>query len=262
MENYRVQIPDDIVKEIKEKYCAGRKSFSGNGLLSAITSFSKRQLLGMDRELGNIVANEKNGLSLDTLYKALNQKKPYGVFCRGNRNLLDLLCYFTYEKSWLAVLNERGIEELDLIASEKEQQSEGDYYKELVRRACLAEFEAYQAVPEIKTDMLVDYFIDKSSAFNRIYTYLVDHAESGLIISNEHNPSDFEIYEMSVTRMTDEEVIIETQEYWLLQWYNTRKKKYFEDDMYNAKNRQTYKLVRIDGCWKIKSLFFPENKSS
>lgn len=131
--------------------------------------------------------------------------------------------------------------------------------KELIEKASDAELKAYSSVPIIFTDELENYYLKGSPAWNFIYYYLEEKKKKDLVINNEYNSSCKRIYYIKILKIREEEIIIESKEYWKLHWYNVNEKRYVDDELYNIVNTQLYTLVKNGSQWRIFDVFVPHN---
>jgi hypothetical protein len=125
----------------------------------------------------------------------------------------------------------------------------------VVGNAANAEFEAYRALPEIKTDELKKYLITTGTAYKRIYNILVQHSKKKWVINNENNPSGHTTYNRWIERVNSKEAIIKSSEYYYLRWFELPTSEYVH--IYNEENVQTWTLYFEEGTWKVFSTYYP-----
>lgn len=124
--NIRIRIDDTIVTEMERKFAEkiGPK-FTLPELKDALEKFASGDLKIYDEKLwkGFLHGEPPVALGVDNISKALNNRKGQknGVICKGNndRAFLDLLCFFTFKKSWKTVLKDFKIDEPSLIQNDQ-----------------------------------------------------------------------------------------------------------------------------------------------
>lgn len=137
--------------------------------------------------------------------------------------------------------------------------SEIDVILDTVKRAIGAEFRAYKDLPEININILDEYFLKEGSAFKRIYHLLKKHRIRRWVISNEDNPSTYEMLSISLQSISGNEARVRTREYFYLRWYSSLFNKY--KVIYNETNEQTYILKRKESeNWKVDVNIYPKPK--
>lgn len=130
--------------------------------------------------------------------------------------------------------------------------------KQLIRDAAEAELGVYRSVPAIDMSRASEYYQEASSGYNMLYVYAEKYSRLGLVLNNPHNPSDKEIYDISLVQFSPDLAVFETVESWVLLWYDQRTKEYPKEEMYKVKNRQTYTIVNLPEGWRIRAVHFPE----
>ena len=123
------------------------------------------------------------------------------------------------------------------------------YLERVVAEASTAEFQAYLALPEIRTEALDRWFVRDSPAHREIMDLLTRRQSSGWSLSVPMNPSTMRILDVSVRNLTPAEALVATTEYWYLCWHDrdTLERTY----TYRETNRQFYILHPADGTWKV-----------
>ena len=119
-------------------------------------------------------------------------------------------------------------------------------------KAKQSEFLVYNQLPEVDLKPLEQYFHKKGSAFKEIKSNIKQLKNNDLIISNPYNPSSIDVLNAKVKASTINEgsYIINTEEYWLLCWYNSEEKKFVKRHRRIEKHKY---LAKQDdnGMWKI-----------
>jgi len=123
------------------------------------------------------------------------------------------------------------------------------YLERVIVEANDAEFRAYAALPEIRTDELERWFCVGSPAFNEVVNILHRHSKKKWIISNPFNPSTKRILDIKVKEVEQDEAIVDTMEYWYLRWWDNLDGSYTY--AYRETNRQRYVLKHEGDEWKV-----------
>ncbi|MBW7941316.1 MAG: hypothetical protein H3C64_02725 [Candidatus Kuenenia stuttgartiensis] len=126
---------------------------------------------------------------------------------------------------------------------------------DIVIKADEAEFAAYKALPEIKTEELLKYLTPTGTAFKRIYNILTRHSTKKWVLTNEGNPSGYRRYKLWIESINQNEAIVKTEEYWYLRWFDLNSNKYV--NIYNEKNEQTWTLAYEKSEWKVTDTYYP-----
>ncbi len=119
----------------------------------------------------------------------------------------------------------------------------------IIHHANQAQFEAYRALPEVKTDELKKYYTENGSAYKVIVDILERSAAQNRVITEpENNPSYYTIHEIKILKKNGR-IVAETQEHWYLRWYCLTTHTFIKK--YDETNRQIYILRKVKGVWKI-----------
>lgn len=136
-----------------------------------------------------------------------------------------------------------------------------EYIERVVTEAVETEFEAYQTLPEIiAEDILNSWFCSNGPAKKEIMHVLLRHKERGWILTNTMNPSTKRILNIKVRDIKKKEIFVSTTEYWYLRWWDIKKNSYAYP--YRETNRQTYILRKDEGIWKIYETIRPAPRTS
>ena len=108
-------------------------------------------------------------------------------------------------------------------------------------------------MPTIQTDNLKRYFTKKSKALAEIRMDLETACESQLVISNNFNPSSYEILSIAVEEsfVKENHFVVTTEEYWVLCWYDKEAKKYVRKDKRLEKHKYLIKYLKKGNRWLI-----------
>ena len=120
-----------------------------------------------------------------------------------------------------------------------------------VRLSVNKEFLSYQSLPRIDTSWFDNYYTKNSTVRKRISERLLYHFNNKEIITNKDNRSNFEFISGRIINITNERIIIETNELWLTRWFDTDSKKYSYQFKEQKNDPQTYILKKENGKWLI-----------
>jgi hypothetical protein len=134
------------------------------------------------------------------------------------------------------------------------------YFEKIISEAVDAEFYAYKALPEIKTESVEKYFYLDGPGYVEIMTYLSRHKERGWILSNPFNPSTKRLMSVKLKKIKGAEALLTTDEYWYLKWWDSQQEKYTY--VYRETNRQHYVLLCRNGEWKVWQNLRPSPRTS
>ena len=171
------------------------------------------------------------------------------------RQLLTLnkLCIFIGFKNWESFCKKTS-EKLD-------RQKKLNTPIMVVKNALKAEFEAYQNLPNIDLTDLQKYFVPNSLPYERIVLILHKNVERNWLITNDLNPSNYQILDIEIIKQEETKIEIQTRECWYLRWYNPATKLY--TFIYNTLNKQLYILKRADknSEWKVNLNYYESNNT-
>lgn len=120
-----------------------------------------------------------------------------------------------------------------------------------LKEAIQHEYLAYCNLPEINPEPLFSCFLENSPGFLRIMDNLKEHQRKGLTLSNLYNPSSYEILGTEIIYLKEQEARIDTEEYWLLCWWDASQKRYVRRIKHIGKH--TYLLSFSEEKWKIRN---------
>lgn len=136
-----------------------------------------------------------------------------------------------------------------------------EYIERIITEAVETEFEAYQTLPKIiEDDLLNSWFCPFCPAKKEILHVLTRHKERGWVLTNLMNPSTKRILSIKVKDIQKKEIFVSTTEYWYLRWWDTNKKSYAFP--YRETNRQLYILRKDNGIWKVYETIRPAPRTS
>jgi len=123
------------------------------------------------------------------------------------------------------------------------------YLERVIAEAANAEFQAYMALPDIRSESLERWFVPGSPAYHEILNLLHRHQKKGWVLSIPMNPSTMRILDIAVREVTHQQAMVQTTEYWYLCWHDrtTLERTY----TYRETNRQSYILQTEEGTWKV-----------
>jgi hypothetical protein len=120
----------------------------------------------------------------------------------------------------------------------------------LIKTANHAQFEAFKSCPDCDMASMKPYYLEEGSAYKYLAAALQNVQKDQRTIGQpKDNPSYFSIEEIYEVKITGTEAVARTAEFWLLKWYDTKQKKYSKK--YEVANKQSYKMLKQKGVWKI-----------
>lgn len=136
-----------------------------------------------------------------------------------------------------------------------------EYIERVVAESVDTEFEAYQTLPNIIEDELLDgWFCPFGPAKKEILHILSRHKERGWVLTNYMNPSTKRILNIKIRKIERKEIFVATTEYWYLRWWDAKKNSYTFP--YRETNRQLYILRKDNGIWKVYESIRPSPRTS
>jgi hypothetical protein len=129
-----------------------------------------------------------------------------------------------------------------------------------VARCLQVEFEAYQRLPTIERDSLLECYLNDEPAYKEIIARLEGLKRRGWIITNFQNPSTYRLTSIKVKKIDDKCATVKTTEYWYLFWWSESEKRYRYP--YRETNHQTYYLTKVDGNWFVEVNERPSPRTS
>ncbi|MFB3906043.1 MAG: hypothetical protein ACE15E_21575 [Acidobacteriota bacterium] len=134
------------------------------------------------------------------------------------------------------------------------------YLESLIAEAIEAEFQAYAALPVVRTEQLLKWFSPDGPALRDIRHILERHSQRQWVITNPFNPSTKRLISARVTRLSKGEATVKTTEYWYLRWWDNKRGKYTYP--YRETNRQTYVLHSDGPNWRVYANLRPAPRAS
>ena len=136
-----------------------------------------------------------------------------------------------------------------------------EYIERVIAEAVDTEFEAYQTLPEIIEDKLLNnWFYPFGPAKKEILHILSRHKERGWVLTNPLNPSTKRILSIKVKDIVKNEIFVSTTEYWYLRWWDFKNNSYAFP--YRETSRQQYILRKDNGIWKVYEVVRPAPRTS
>jgi len=188
-------------------------------------------------------------LSSKTLQKIVteNYSLSYPIDPRTLNTLNKIVCFLGY-KNWnnfISFFDESIEEESPAVDTETS-------IKTAVEEAIKREHYAYTQLPEIEESHISKSYIKGSPSFNLIMDVLVEKSKTKQVISNDYNPSSYEILDISVKKIEDNYAQVHTKVYWLLCWWDTSLERYVK--RYKDISDHFYILNKDHaGKWMIKT---------
>jgi len=148
---------------------------------------------------------------------------------------------------------EYAVDPVDAIATRR-------LLERVVIEANRAEFELYQALPEVRLDLLRPWFVEDGPAWRDAATVAVRHHERGWNLRNPYNPSSHRMIDVKVKRLGGLDAVVATTEHWYLRWWDQAEGTYAY--IYRETNRQTCLLKKDGGTWKVYETLRPPPRTS
>ena len=166
--------------------------------------------------------NALNNLQNKTKWRGETKQKKLEFFFNGLQNV---------EKNQIAIFDESYQDKQKNICS-------------IVERAVFAEFQAYQALPNLKKakKIIAPYFYPNSSALKRVHGILERNQKRNWMLVDDLNPSTVKLISSEIVEMNNEQAAVMTKEYWLLVWVNGLSK--VSDYIYENEADQKYILAK------------------
>ena len=121
----------------------------------------------------------------------------------------------------------------------------------VVREAIEMEFRAYHNIPDFEPKSIESHYHKGGSAFKEIVANVMEHQSNKECIQNAYNPSSYDILDLEVKEVAETKALVESEQYWLLCWYDVDQKKYVR--RYKNISTHKYLLEKSNGQWKIKT---------
>ena len=135
-----------------------------------------------------------------------------------------------------------------------------EYLERVVASGIDAEFNAYQALPDIDEAPLLRWFQRESGAYRDLIHTLTQLKRRGWVLSNPYNPSTKRLLAIEVKEVRGNEAVARTTEYWYLRWWSAVEQKYRYP--YRETSRHTYILVNTPDGWRMEENIHPAPRSS
>jgi hypothetical protein len=140
-------------------------------------------------------------------------------------------------------------------------QGETRAYLEKIVASCIdAEFNAYQAMPDIDEAPLLRWFRRDGGAYRELVHNLTQLQRHGWVVSTPFNPSTKRLLAVNVKEIQGDEAIVRTTEYWYLRWWSTVEQQYRYP--YRETSRHTYILIRTAEGWRVDENIQPSPRSN
>jgi len=114
-----------------------------------------------------------------------------------------------------------------------------------------AVYKAFFQLPKINLKEIESYFLKQHSAYKEIVEIIMNSQEKNWTLSNEYNPSSYELLDTEIISISKDKAKIKTKEYWVLCWWNPTKQKYVK--RVKIISNHLYILQYIDDQWFIKT---------
>lgn len=121
----------------------------------------------------------------------------------------------------------------------------------LIQEAVNNQYQAYHQTPQAAAELLTLTHIKDSPSFNLIMEVVTERNAKSLVISNQFNPSTYEILDMEIKKLEPTYAQVYTKEYWLLCWWDTQKNHYVK--RYKNISEHFYILQKTPDGWRVKT---------
>ncbi|MGB5437151.1 MAG: hypothetical protein WBM98_14745 [Maribacter sp.] len=187
-------------------------------------------------------------LSAKTLQKIVSNtyRVSYPIDPRTVNTLNKLVLFLGY-KNWDDFVHRK-----DTARTEKKEEIDvEEAVMAVVQEAVRREHFTYCGLPEVMEEHLLENYIKDSPAYNKIMDTLVNKAAKNQVISNNYNPSTYEILEIEVRKIENNYAQVHTKEYWLLCWWCASSKRYVK--RYKDISDHFYILKKKKNRWMIRT---------
>ncbi len=186
-----------------------------------------------------------------------NEKKTAKTELTKSKSKYDMKRLFTWQMggSFLLILLIGIVLANNPSNSAEKSQSINELF-DVIKNANKAELKAYQTLKDEDITALYTHFEGQSSAIKKVQQVVIGSKAKKRTLTNDHNPSAYDILNLSLVELKENEAIIKSHEYWYLKWFDTQTNDYI-DYVYKATNTQYYHLVKHKGQWKIRTNAYP-----
>ncbi|MCK9279697.1 MAG: hypothetical protein M0P71_03670 [Melioribacteraceae bacterium] len=194
----------------------------------------------------------KPGRKIEYVFKLVHKKELKNI-------IFDEIESYPSVKGYSALI--RKVSNTNSVANELTERDIKDYIERIIAEAIDIEFEAYQTIPQIISDDLLNYWYCPNGPAKKEILHIINrHIERGWVINNFMNPSTKRILDIKVKDIKNKELYVSTIEYWYLRWWDTKKNAYTYP--YRETTRQRYILRKVEGIWKIYEIIMPAPRTS
>ncbi len=195
-----------------------------------------------------ISEEEKERLGTRISHSTLERILKYGYeipspIDKRRLNTLNKLSVYLGEKDW------------DAFKLSNTGNSPGSIFKKLVSDALEAEFEAYKFLSLEAIEKLKQFYDPDSPGINRIINVVDNTTAKNWTLCNPYNPSYYEVIDINIISIDEDEVKLMTNECWYLKWCSTEDNEV--QKIYNEHNFQLYILRKTNSGWKIDVNHYP-----
>ncbi len=162
-------------------------------------------------------------------------------------NTLNKLTFFLDADNW-----DDYLEKIEAKSNNSKKAADPEQQvKKAIHKAVEAVFSNYQNLPDFVEEKLSAHFLTEFSAYKKIEELIRKRQAQQTIISNNYNPSTYEILEMDIVKVEEDYAQVYTKEYWLLCWWSLTEEKYIQ--RFKSIDKHYYVLNKIEGVWKVKT---------
>ena len=222
-----------------------------NSKFNSLTNSNKAQLkYEIENKLKNFYL--RPGRKIDFVFQMIHKKELKNIFYEEADSYPCIGEYAVLVRNTSKEISaNNGLTEKDIK----------EYIERVVAQAVDTEFEAYQTLPKIiEEELLNSWFCPNGPAKKEIMHVLNRHVERGWVLISPMNPSTKRILSIKVKDIKKREIFVSTMEYWYLRWWDTKKNSYAFP--YRETNRQQYILRKDNGIWKVYETIRPAPRTS
>ncbi|KAF0152028.1 MAG: hypothetical protein FD143_1396 [Ignavibacteria bacterium] len=222
-----------------------------NSNFNSLTNSNKAQLkYEIENKLRNFYL--RPGRKIDFVFQMIHKKELKNIFYEETDSYPSIGEYAVLVRDTSKEISpNNGLTEKDIK----------EYIERVVTEAVETEFEAYQTLPQIiEEELLNSWFCPFGPAKKEIMHVLTRHVERGWVLTNPMNPSTKRILAIKVKDIKKKEIFVSTTEYWYLRWWDTKKNSYAFP--YRETNHQQYILRKDTGIWKVYETIRPSPRTS
>lgn len=123
-----------------------------------------------------------------------------------------------------------------------------EFFTDMVRNYCAAEFKAYQSLPNFDFSFITEILFKECPLRARFTVFMELCKKKNFAMIQEGHRSNYELYEVKVLNKTDTECICETTEFWKLLFKSLNTDEHYT---HHYRSTQSYFFKKEDDEWKL-----------